>query len=121
MTGAKPICLPRSTLPSSKVMMMSEPAGKKDAPPPSSGESSRRITSMRDRVLFWSTVSSPLMGLPVKPSMRVLDWCELTAVSPRVAKSPTCTVPRPPTREVRLVTSDSWSFVLLPPVRLRRE
>ena len=40
---------------------------------PSSGESSRSTTSMTDRVLFWSTVSSPLIGLPVKPSIRVFD------------------------------------------------
>ena len=76
---------------------------------------------MKEIVWFWSIVSLPVTGLPLKPLMRVLDWWELTAVKPRVAKSPTCTVPRPPIMEVALVARTSWSRVVLPPGWLRRE
>ena len=70
--GAKPMSLPRTSLPSTSVMTMS--SSNRAAPPrPSSGESSDRRMMMRDTGrAFWSVVRAPpLKGLPVTSSYRV--------------------------------------------------
>ena len=61
------------------------------------------------------------MGLPLKPSRRVLDWWVLTKWTPISVKSPICAVARPPIRVVRLVVRTSVLSVEAPPGELRRE
>ena len=76
---------------------------------------------MKEMVWFCVTVRAPAMGLPSNPSTRVFDWWVLTKCSPRVEKSPTWAVARPPIRVVRLVTRLSMPSVEPPPGALRRE
>ena len=104
-------------------MMISEPAGKNAAPPsPSPGESSLSKSSIQDTAsFFWSTVNSPESGLPPKPSVRVFDWWELTKLNPRVVKSPTWIVLRPPISVVLLVRLIPSRLVWSPPDSLNRE
>ena len=103
--------------------MISDPAGKKAAPPSlSAGESSLSKTSIQAIAsAFWSTVSSPVRGLPPKPSVRVLDWWALTKVKPKVVKSPIWTVVRPPIKDVLLVRLMPSAKVEAPPDSLSRE